>query len=92
MAMANLQEVKRKKEKKELVSENKQSGMLSSFLRLGGKKSDRARKVSMNHDTAQEEVWDDGPNMNEIMPAAYTSPMRHADQDAMKVQEVEDLY
>jgi len=53
-----------------------------------------ARKISMFHDTAhsQANVWDSGPDMNEIMPAAHTSPMRDVDQDAMSVQEVEDLY
>ncbi len=92
--MTNLQDVKaRRKSKIEHVSEGKKSGIVPSFLRFGGKKSsEKAGKVSMNQGSAQDDLWDAGPNMNEIMPAAYSSPTRHADQDAMKVQEVEDLY
>ncbi len=93
--MTNLQDVKiRRKSKIELGSEGKKSEILPSFLRFDGEKSSiaKARKVSMNHGSAQDDLWDAGPNMNEIMPAAYSSPTRHADQDDMKVQEVEDLY
>jgi hypothetical protein len=90
MTMTNLQEVKRRKSKIEPGAEGKRSGILSSLLPFGGKKSGTDHDT--DHGTAQDEVWDAGPNMEEIMPAAHTSPMRHADQDDMKVQEVEDLY
>jgi hypothetical protein len=99
--MRNLQEVKRRKSEIELGSEGKQSGILSNILRFGGGKSGvRTSKVSMNHDTAQDDDAGPnmneiaGPNMNEIMPTAYTSSMlmRYSDQDDAKVQEVEDLY
>jgi hypothetical protein len=104
MAMTNLQEVKRRKSKIDPgVEGRKKSGVLSDIFGKPKRKSlarkisvdhdSKIRKISMSHDTAhsQVNVWDSGPDMNEIMPAAHTSsPMRHVDQDAMSVQEVED--
>ncbi len=79
--MTNLQDVKTKRKSKiELASEGKKSGIVPSFLRFDEKSSSRARKVIMNHGTAQDDQWD-----------ATRHPTQHGDQDAMSVQEVEDL-
>jgi hypothetical protein len=108
MAMANLDEVKRRDLKIEESPKNK-SGFLSGFfgLGLGGKtstnsssvKPDAGRKLSSFEQgptaselTMSQPAWNSGSNMNDIMPAPHISMVKTIEESDNTVEQADDLY